>query len=239
MNKWKIWKGRACVLREYPFNSIKINVVHVSNDSARVIINSAPTKVILWNCVEGLKNVGVRNSLSSQFMLSTQLIKPKKGKLSITRLSWNPRSSWQRETSFFSEAICVTINCNEIKANVYGQKPIWFHSPSYEDDKSHKQALDTRNRNKIERFEERWEKYTNITWHHVGEVEMFSHSFFSFFAVFPFSSDFLNFKEHTLPRGTSLSLKSPPSPKRKRSVIVRHVNVVPLVLTDERTFPLV
>lgn len=73
----------------------------------------------------------------------------------------------------------------------------------------------------------------------VGEVEMFSHSFFSFFAVFPFSSDFLNFKEYTLPRGTSLSLKSPPSPKRKWSVIVRHVNVVPLVLTDERTFPLV
>ena len=42
-------------LQEYPFNSTKINVIHVSNDSARVIINIVPIKVTLLNCDEGLR----------------------------------------------------------------------------------------------------------------------------------------------------------------------------------------
>ena len=52
----KILKGRVCFSREYPFNSTKINAIQVSNDPARVIRNSVPTKVIRATaCDEGLR----------------------------------------------------------------------------------------------------------------------------------------------------------------------------------------
>ena len=57
-----------------------------------------------------------------------------------------------RNIIFLSKAVCVIVSCYKVKSNVYGQKPIWFHLPRYEDVWSHKHAMETKNRNKIEPF---------------------------------------------------------------------------------------
>ena len=67
----------------------------------------------------------------------------------------NLRSSYHFNNAkhhFLSKAVCVIVSCYKVKSNVYGQKPIWFHLPRYEDVWSHKHAMETKNRNKIEPF---------------------------------------------------------------------------------------